>query len=406
MSDKYASLGVSSSKEAVHRATRNNSKGLFPYAFCKIDSYDYSPKWLNNIAKLFGHRQVGISHADGAGTKTSLAYIYWKETGDMSVWRGVVQDSIAMNIDDVACVGGLTGRMFLTSSIDRNSHRIPDEVIAELINGENIFLDMLRAYEIDITGQSGETADVSDLVRTVTVNNSLFCQMPYKNVIDNANIKPGNFIVGLSSDGCALYESKYNGGMGSNGLTLGRHGVFAPEYRKKYPESFESLIDAGSNGVQSYTGTKKLDEKVNAWGVSYGEMVLSPTRTYAPVIKKYHDLHLDREISGMVHCSGGGQTKVLNYLSNPMTVTKYDMFDIPQLFNIIQKESGQPWEHMYKTFNMGHRMEIYTPSKDAAEKMIDVSKSFGVEAKIIGCVERGAKRLLIKSPHGRFEYSR
>jgi len=435
MGNKYLERGVDPDKIDVHGAILNNYKGLYPNAFCKILPFDLMPE------------HVMILHSDGAGTKTSLAYIYWKETGDMSVWRGVVQDSIVMNLDDIACVGGLTGSIYLTSAINRNKSIIPGDVVAELINGADVFLDKMREFGIDIANGGGETADVGDLVRTVTVDNSMSCIMPRCNVIDNGNIKPGDFIVGLSSSGQAIYESGYNGGMGSNGLTSARHDIFSPVYRVLRPESYDTAMDAGKdqNNKLSYCGSKRLSDPVPPicytdasqgdipyknkvfngqehdaikaqrpadWytgkrfeDVDYGKLVLSPTRTYAPIIKKLHNEKITNDVSGMVHCSGGGQTKVLHSLSGPMRVVKDNMFSAPPLFEIIQKESKETWHNMYKNFNMGHRMEIYTPSEDVANEILHIASTFGVAARIVGRVEKSKiKELIIKSQYGEFTY--
>ncbi len=412
MRDMYKEVGVSSSKEAVHAATKNNSKGLYPYSFCKIEQMRGLPNWANFLLKLTGNEMVEISHADGAGTKSSLAYIYWREFNDMSVWHGVVQDSIVMNLDDVACVGGMTGQMHLTSNIDRNSFNIPDRVIAELINGENKFLEKMRKFGVDnITGQVGETADVPDLTQTIVINNSLHCTMKRSDVIDNGKIDAGDLIVGLSSYGQSFYEDYYNGGMGSNGLTLGRHGVFSKYYAENYPESY----DHHNLGFEkAYRGKTILENQIdigNGKTVHAGKLVLSPTRTYAPIIKKIHNAGIGpKEISGMVHCSGGGQTKVLNYLSKPLNIIKDSMFTVPPLFKLIQSETGATWKEMYKDFNMGHRMEIYTKNLAIAQEIIRISTSLGVEAKIIGHVVKNNKdsnrNLRIQSPLGVFEYSK
>ena len=378
----YEELGVSAKKEAVHAATKNNNKGLFPHAFCKINafSHDISPFY------------VKISHADGAGTKSALAYMYWKETGDMSVWHGVVQDSIVMNLDDLACCGGVSvsSHLSLTSCINRNSLRIPDKVVAALIEGENIFLEKMDRLGIHITGQCGETADVSDLTRTVIVDNAMDCLMRECDVIDNGNIDEGDIIVGLASNGQATYEDSYNSGMRSNGLTLARHGVLSKEYRAKYPETFEAEL-----GDKAYRGSKKLTDTITVETgekIPVGKLILSPTRTYAPIVKEL--LTVGREghrISGIVHNSGGGMTKVLHYLSKPLVVVKDDFFPVPPLFEMIQSETNVSWKEMYEVFNMGCGMEIYTREVPEADRIITTAKSFGVDAKVIGMVE--------KSPH-------
>ncbi|MDR1361326.1 MAG: hypothetical protein LBJ18_03425 [Rickettsiales bacterium] len=412
-SSNYQDLGVSSKKEAVHNAVKNNSKGLYPYSFCKIEPCaSNAPKIISAIQKIFNLDMVDTIHADGAGTKTALAYIYWKETGDMSVWRNVVQDSIVMNLDDVACIGAMSGNMRLASNIDRNTFNIPAEVIAELINGENLFLAKMREYGItNITGQSGETADVPDLTGTVVVNNTLYAKMRRKDVIDNGRIDAGDYIIGLASDGIAAYENEYNGGMGSNGLTLGRHGVFSKEYAEKYPESYDHHhLEAGT---KAYRGTKKLDDLIDVkpgLKIPAGKLVLSPTRTYAPIIKAMGKAGIGAgKINGMVHCSGGGQTKVLNYLSKPLLIDKTDMFRVPALFNMIQAESDTDWKEMYQDFNMGHRMEIYVPGCKTAADIIKISEAFGVPAHIVGRVAKGISgnsMVRINSQHGVFSYSR
>ena len=382
--------GVSASKEDVHKAIEKLDKGLFPKAFCKIslDILGGDEKYCN------------IMHADGAGTKTSLAYLYWKETGDISVWKGIAQDSIIMNTDDLLCVGA-TGPILMSSSIDRNKNKIPGEVIAELINGSEEVLAMLRDNGVEIYSTGGETADVGDLVRTITVNTTVIARMPKADIIDNANIKPGNVIVGLASYGKATYENEYNGGMGSNGLTSARHDVLDFQYAEKYPESFDS--DIHSSLV--YSGTKVLTDKVTVEEnlvVNVGKLILSPTRTYAPVVKEILS-KLKGKIDGMVHCSGGAQTKVLHFVDN-VHITKDNLFPIPPLFKLIQEQSGTSWAEMYKVFNMGHRLEVYLSEADASE-VIRISESFGIPAQIVGRAEASEnKKLTIKSEFGVFEY--
>ncbi|MDR2685556.1 MAG: hypothetical protein LBB23_02155 [Rickettsiales bacterium] len=396
MSQAYSDLGVSAKKEDVHAATKDNDKGLYPYSFCKINQMRGQPGW------------VEFMHSDGAGTKASLAYIYWRETGDMSVWKGVVQDSIVMNLDDIACVGGLTGYIMLSANLDRNTFRIPGEVVHELVNGENSFLEMLRGYGIDIVGQCGETADVPDLTPTLVVNNSMHCRMQEKNVIDNGRIKEGDLIVGLASSGRADYETEFNGGSGSNGMTLMRHKVFSCKYSYKYPESYESKLKSNA-----YTGTRNLTDSIRCSDGSLttlGKLVLSPTRTYAPVIKKMLDKGIGAAaISGIVHNSGGGQTKVLRYLSRPMRVVKDRMFETPEVFKIVQSEAKIGWESMFEDCNMGHRMEIYTPDRDVASEIVYISTKLGVDAEVIGEVKpakNDRREVIINSRYGSFSYCR
>ena len=391
MSDlKYNQRGVSAGKEDVHNAIKNIDKGLFPKAFCKIipDILGGDQEWCN------------IMHADGAGTKSSLAYVYWKETGDISVWKGIAQDAIIMNIDDLLCVGA-TDNILLSSTIGRNKNLIPGEVIAEIINGTEEILSELRELGIGIYSTGGETADVGDLVRTIIVDSTVTCRMKREEVISNHRIKGGNVIVGLASNGKANYEKEYNGGMGSNGLTSARHDVFNKKVAEKYPEAYDpavpyELVFAGNqhltNDIQVETG-----EKITA-----GKLVLSPTRTYAPIIKKILDKYRS-QIDGMVHCSGGAQTKVLHFVDN-VHVIKDNLFPIPPLFALIQKESNTDWKEMYKVFNMGHRMELYVPEAIAAD-IIAIAESFGVPAQIIGRVEESAsKKVTINSPYGEFVY--
>ena len=383
--ERYNSRGVSASKEDVHNAIKHLDKGIFPKAFCKIipDYMGGDPGYCN------------IMHADGAGTKSSLAYIYWKETGDISVWKGIAQDAIVMNLDDLLCVGA-TENILLSSTIGRNKHKIPGEVIAAIINGTDELLSTYRDMGISIYPTGGETADVGDLVRTVIVDSTVVCRMKRSDVITNENIAPGDVIVGLSSSGQAVYETAYNGGMGSNGLTSARHDIFSNYMGMKYPESYDS--DLPKELV--YTGSYRVTDLIEKLGVDAGKLVLSPTRTYAPVIKKILDEYRPR-IHGLIHCSGGAQTKIMNFTD--LTVVKDNLFPTPPLFEIIQKESGTSWAEMYKVFNMGHRMEVYV-DEDLAPEIIAVSQSFGIDARIIGRCEAGPKRLSIKSAYGEFIY--
>ena len=384
---RYMQRGVSASKEDVHNAIKNIDKGLFPKAFCKIlpDVLANDPAYCN------------IMHADGAGTKSSLAYIYWKETGDLSVWRGIAQDALIMNIDDLLCVGAIDN-ILISSTIGRNKNLIPGEVIAAIINGTEELLEELRSYGISLYSAGGETADVGDLVRTIIVDSTVTCRMKRSDVISNDKIVPGDVIVGLASSGKATYEKEYNGGMGSNGLTSARHDVFANYLAKKYPESFDNSI--ASDLV--YSGHYKLTDKIAELGIDAGKLVLSPTRTYAPVIKKVLE-EFRPFIHGMIHCSGGAQTKVMHFVDN-LHVIKDNLFPVPPLFSIIQEQSGTSWQEMYKVFNMGHRFEIYT-KPDMAEKLISLSKSFGIDAQIVGrCESFAGKKLTIKSEFGEFIY--
>jgi len=388
MSDqRYNLRGVSASKEDVHNAIKNIAKGLYPQAFCKI-----IPDFLGNDPDY-----CNIMHADGAGTKSSLAYVYWKETGDLSVWKGIAQDALIMNIDDLLCVGA-TDNILLSSTIGRNKNRIPGEVISAIINGTNELVDELATMGVNIYPTGGETADVGDLVRTIIVDSTVACRMRRKDVIDNANIKAGDVIVGLSSSGQATYEKEYNGGMGSNGLTSARHDVFANYLALKYPESYNSDIPA----ELAYSGSKKLTDEMENMGINAGKLVLTTTRTYAPVVKKLLET-MHSEIHGMVHCSGGAQTKILHFIQN-LKVVKNNLFPVPPLFKLIQQESGTDWKEMYKVFNMGHRLEVYLPAEHA-QKVIDIASSFNIDAQIVGyCEASYQKELIIDSEFGTFEY--
>lgn len=387
MSDRYNQRGVSAGKEDVHQAIKNLDKGLYPKAFCKIvpDLLAGDPAYCT------------VMHADGAGTKSSLAYLYWKEAGDLSVWKGIAQDAIIMNIDDLLCVGA-TGPIVLSSTIGRNKNLIPGEVISTLINGTEEVLAMLRNYGMEIYSTGGETADVGDLVRTIIVDSTVTARMKRSEVIDNANIKAGDVIVGLASFGKATYESEYNGGMGSNGLTSARHDVFSHGYASQYPESFDQAVPDDL----VYAGKYKVTDEVPGVPASVGKLVLSPTRTYAPVVMKMLR-ELKGSIHGMVHCSGGAQTKVLHFIEN-LHVIKNNLFEVPPLFKLIQEESGTEWKEMYKVFNMGHRLEVYLEEKQAAQ-LIAISESFGIEAKVIGRVEATAqKKVTLSTPVGEFTY--
>ncbi|MBL0138754.1 MAG: phosphoribosylformylglycinamidine cyclo-ligase [Bacteroidetes bacterium] len=389
---KYSSRGVSASKEDVHKAIQKLDKGLFPKAFCKI-----VPDTLSGDEDY-----CIVMHADGAGTKSSLAYAYWKETGDMSVWKGIAQDAIVMNTDDLLCVGA-TDNILLSSTIGRNKKLIPGEVITALIEGTEEFLSTMREYGISIYSTGGETADVGDLVRTVIVDSTVTCRMKRKDVISNDRIQPGDVIVGLASYGQASYEDQYNGGMGSNGLTSARHDVFNKKVAQKYPETYDTQLDSSV----VYSGSKSLTDEIqipesNSKSVTAGKLVLSPTRTYAPILKKILDLHRD-SIHGLVHNSGGGQTKVLHFVNN-LHIIKDNLFPAPPLFKMIQEESKTDWKEMYQVFNMGHRMEVYCDAGLAAE-IIQISKSFNVDAQIIGrCESHEGKKLTIKSEAGEFHY--
>ncbi|MBK6346479.1 MAG: phosphoribosylformylglycinamidine cyclo-ligase [Bacteroidales bacterium] len=384
---RYIRRGVSAGKEDVHRAISRIDKGLFPKAFCKIipDLLGGDPEWCN------------IMHADGAGTKSSLAYLYWKETGDLSVWRGIAQDAIVMNTDDLLCVG-VTDNILISSTIGRNKNLIPGEVISEIINGTEEFLEEMRSYGIGIYSTGGETADVGDLVRTIIVDSTVTARIRRDQVISNHNIIAGDVIVGLASFGQSKYEKSYNGGMGSNGLTSARHDVFDNRYAVKYHESYDPAMPADL----AYSGNLRLTDPSPVGGVDSGQLVLSPTRTYAPVIKQILDNYRNH-IHGMVHCSGGAQTKVLHFIDN-LHIIKDNLFEIPPLFRMIQEQSGTSWEEMYKVFNMGHRMELYVPEAIAGELML-ISESFGIEARVVGrCLQAEQKQLTIVSPAGRFEY--
>jgi phosphoribosylformylglycinamidine cyclo-ligase len=385
--DRYAKRGVSSAKEDVHAAIKNIDKGIFPKAFCKI-----VPDFLGGDAQY-----CNIMHADGAGTKSSLAYAYWKEAGDLSVWKGIAQDALVMNIDDLLCVGA-TDNILLSSTIGRNKRLIPAEVIAAIISGTEELVQQLSSYGVNIFTTGGETADVGDLVRTIIVDSTVTCRMKRSEVIDNANIQAGDVIVGLSSSGKATYEDVYNGGMGSNGLTSARHDVFHKALAKKYPETFDDGIDSDV----IYSGSKSLTDSIDGLDVNAGQLVLSPTRTYAPVIKNILDKYRS-SIHGMVHCSGGGQTKVLHFIDQ-LHIVKDQLFDIPPLFKLIQEESNTSWKEMYQVFNMGHRMELYVPAT-IADAIIEISKGFDIDAKVIGRVESShSKKLTINSSVGNFTW--
>ena len=385
--NRYMLRGVSAAKEDVHNAIKNIDKGIFPQAFCKI-----IPDILGGDSEY-----CNIMHADGAGTKSSLAYAYWKETGDLSVWKGIAQDALIMNTDDLLCVGAVDN-ILVSSTIGRNKMLVPGEVISAIINGTDELLKQMRDMGIGIYATGGETADVGDLVRTIIVDSTVTCRMKRSDVIDNANIRPGDVIVGLSSCGKATYEDRYNGGMGSNGLTSARHDVFNKYLAEKYPETFDHAVP----NELVYSGGYRLDQEVEGVPVNAGQLVLSPTRTYAPVIKKLLDL-MRQKIHGMVHCTGGAQTKVLNFVGDNCRVVKDNMFPIPPLFRIIHDESGTDWKEMYKVFNMGHRMEIYVSPEDA-EKVIETSRSFNIDAQIVGHIEEGKKSLTIMSEYGTFDY--
>ncbi|HOY48901.1 MAG TPA: AIR synthase-related protein [Flavobacteriales bacterium] len=385
--DRYAARGVSSGKEEVHAAIRNSDKGLFPKAFCKIipDTLTGDPEYAL------------VMHADGAGTKSSLAYIYWKETGDLSVWKGIAQDALVMNTDDLLCVGA-TDQILVSSTIGRNKSNIPGEVISAIIQANQELCDWFSSFGIHVHLTGGETADVGDIVRTLIVDSTVVARIKRSDIIDNSRIQAGDVIVGLSSSGQATYEDRYNGGMGSNGLTSARHDVFSSVYRSKYPESYNPEVPE----ELVYSGKYLLTDQVPGLSVNYGQLVLSPTRTYAPIIQQILEKHRP-QIHGMVHCSGGGQTKVLHFIDQ-LHIIKDSLFDVPPLFQIIQESTGTDWKEMYRVFNMGHRMELYVPS-EIAESIIEISHSFGVEAKIIGRVESSSKKALtIQTVQGNFHY--
>ena len=379
--------GVSAAKEDVHNAIRHIDKGIFPQAFCKIipDILGGDPEYCN------------IMHADGAGTKSSLAYMYWRETGDLSVWKGIAQDALIMNTDDLLCVGAVDN-ILVSSTIGRNKMLIPGEVISAIINGTDELMKELRDMGIGIWGTGGETADVGDLVRTIIVDSTVTCRMKRADVINNADIRPGDVIVGLSSTGQATYEKEYNGGMGSNGLTSARHDVFAKYLAEKYPESYDHAVPE----ELVYSGTCRLTDRIEGTPLTAGKLVLSPTRTYAPVVRKMLD-EMRPAIHGKVHCTGGAQTKVLHFVSDDCRVIKDNMFPVPPLFKTIQEQSGTDWAEMYKVFNMGHRLEVYVAPEDA-EKVIAISKSFNIDAQVVGHIELGTKSLTIKSEYGEFYY--
>ena len=389
VSKRYSQRGVSASKEDVHNAIKNIDKGLFPKAFCKI-----VPDTLTN-----DDAYCLVMHADGAGTKSSLAYVYWKETGDLSVWKGVAQDALIMNIDDLLCVG-VTDQILLSSTIGRNKNNIPVEVIGAIIEGTESLINELRSFGVNIHSTGGETADVGDLVRTIIVDSTVTARIKRSKVIDNANIQEGDVIVGLASFGQATYESEYNGGMGSNGLTSARHDVFGKVLAQKYPESFDPSVPSDL----VYSGSMNLLDTVHDVPLDAGKLVLSPTRTYAPIIKKILSQFTNSDIHGMVHCSGGAQTKILHFLGDNLHVIKDNLFDVPPLFQLIQEQSQTQWKEMYQVFNMGHRMELYV-NPSIAEALIAISKEFNVEAQIVGkVVASDTKKLTIHSPNGIFEY--
>ena len=387
-SNKYADRGVSHGKEDVHNAIKNIDKGLFPKSFCKI-----IPDTLSNDSDY-----CIIMHADGAGTKSSLAYVYWKETKDLSVWKGISQDSLIMNIDDLICVGA-TENIVVSSTIGRNKKLIPGEIIKQIIEGNEEVISNLNRHGMNVVSSGGETADVGDLVKTIIVDSTVFCRMKRADVIDNGNIIAGNVIVGLSSFGKASYEEEYNSGIGSNGLTSARHDVFEKSLKNKYPESFDNQI----SDELVYSGTKKVTDRIENSPLDAGKLVLSPTRTYAPLIKKIFEEIERKKINGIIHCSGGAQTKILHFVDK-LHIIKDNLFDLPPVFKLIQEESGTSWKEMYQVFNMGHRMEIYT-DRSTADKIISISNGFNIEAKIVGRVEESKnKKLTISSTYGTFEY--
>ncbi|MFL0352149.1 AIR synthase related protein [Xanthomarina sp. GH4-25] len=388
ISKRYSQRGVSASKEDVHNAIKDIDKGLFPKAFCKI-----VPDYLTNDSDY-----CLVMHADGAGTKSALAYMYWKETGDISVWKGIAQDALIMNIDDLLCVGA-TDNIMLSSTIGRNKNLIPGEVIAAIINGTEELISDLKSFGVTIHSTGGETADVGDLVRTIIVDSTVTARIKRKDVIDNANIQAGDVIVGLESFGQASYEKEYNGGMGSNGLTSARHDVFHKYLATKYPESFDATVPEDL----VYSGQVKLTDTVENSPIDAGKLVLSPTRTYAPIIKNILSKYNSKDIHGMIHCSGGAQTKILHFIDN-LHIIKDNMFPVPPLFKLIQEQSKTDWKEMYQVFNCGHRMELYV-APEVAQDIISISKSFQVDAKIIGRVEASdAKQLTISSQYGEFNY--
>ncbi len=387
-SNKYADRGVSHGKEDVHNAIKNIDKGLFPKSFCKI-----IPDTLSNDSDY-----CIIMHADGAGTKSSLAYVYWKETKDLSVWKGISQDSLIMNIDDLICVGA-TENIVVSSTIGRNKKLIPGEIIKQIIEGNEEVITNLNKHGMNVVSSGGETADVGDLVKTIIVDSTVFCRMKRADVIDNGNIIAGNVIVGLSSFGKASYEKEYNSGIGSNGLTSARHDVFEKSLKNKYPESFDNQI----SDELVYSGRKKVTDRIKNSPLNAGKLVLSPTRTYAPLIKKIFEEIERKKINGIIHCSGGAQTKILHFVDK-LHIIKDSLFDLPPVFKLIQEESGTSWKEMYQVFNMGHRMEIYT-DRSTADKIISISNGFNIEAKIVGRVEDSmTKKLTISSSYGTFEY--
>lgn len=387
MENRYMMRGVSAAKEDVHNAIKHIDKGLYPQAFCKIipDVLGGDPEYCN------------IMHADGAGTKSALAYMYWKETGDLRVWKGIAQDAVVMNTDDLLCVGAVDN-ILVSSTIGRNKLLAPGEVIAAIINGTDELLAEMRRMGIGIYPTGGETADVGDLVRTIIVDSTVMCRMKRADIIDNANIRPGDVIVGLSSTGKAVYEDRYNGGMGSNGLTSARHDVFSKYLAALYPESFDHNMPE----KLVYSGHKKLTDAIEGLSLDAGQLVLSPTRTYAPVIKRVLDKHR-ADIHGMVHCTGGAQTKVLHFVGDNCRVVKDHLFPTPPLFRMIQAESGTPWQEMYQVFNMGHRMELYV-QPEIADAIMAISQSFGIDAQVIGHIEEGPRALTIYSEYGTFNY--
>lgn len=385
---RYAMRGVSAEKQDVHNAIKSIDKGLYPKAFCKI-----VPDYLTGDDDY-----ALVMHADGAGTKSALAYMYWKETGDLSVWKGIAQDALIMNIDDLICVGA-TDHIMLSSTIGRNKNLVPGEVISAIINGTEELLEELKTFGVNVYSTGGETADVGDLVRTIIVDSTVTARIKRDQVIDNANIQAGDVIVGLASYGQATYEKEYNGGMGSNGLTSARHDVFAKVLAEKYPESFDAAIPEDL----IYSGSKNLTDAVENSPLDAGKLVLSPTRTYAPIIKKILEKYSAKEIHGMIHCSGGAQTKILHFIDE-LHVIKDNMFDVPPLFKLIREESKTDWKEMYQVFNMGHRMELYV-NEEIAEDLIAIAQSFNVDAQIVGRVEASSqKKLTIKSAFGTFEY--